>query len=66
MELKAYLSVLLCKGLTYSSKLKEFKNQIKERFNKEFSIQQIEEELLVMKYENENAFESVKELPEDY
>jgi hypothetical protein len=64
MELKAYISVLLVKGFSFSSKLEDIKNEIKNRFKKEFTTEQIEEELLVMQLENEHGY--IKEYPEDY
>jgi hypothetical protein len=64
MELKAYISVLLVKGFSFSSELNEIQKELKNRFKKEFTIAQIEEELLVMKLENEHGY--VKEYPEDY
>lgn len=65
ITLKVYLSVLLIKELSFNSKLKEFKNKLKEKFNKDYSLKQIEEELIAMKLENE-FYGSIKELPDDY
>jgi len=66
MELKAYLSVLLIKGCSFSNRIEEFQEEIKRKFNKEYSLQEIEDELIVMKLEQDNNLNEIIEIPEDY
>lgn len=66
MELKAYLSVLLVKELSFTDKVKDFKTQIKEKFNKDYPLEEIEDELFLMKLEQECYINNIIEIPEDY
>jgi hypothetical protein len=66
MELKAYLSVLLLKGLSFNHTTTEFQNQIKIKFKKDYSLQEIEDELLIIKLEQEQYVGYIKEYPEDF
>lgn len=66
MELKAYLSVLLVKELSFSNKVEDFQRQLKRRFNKDYDLQSIEDELLVMKLEQKHDSGCIKEFPEFY
>lgn len=66
MELKAYLSVLLVKELSFSNKIEDFQRQLKRRFNKDYDLQSIDDELLVMKLEQEHNSGCIKEYPEFY
>lgn len=52
MMLRAYLSVLLVNKMKFSDTSEKFKQLIKERWNEEYNIQQIEEELEILAIEN--------------
>lgn len=65
--LKAQISVLLVKGYKFSDTLIKFQKGLKERFKEDYNLDEIEDELIVLKFEQEDiGLGQVKEIPDDH
>jgi hypothetical protein len=62
--------VLLVNDLRFSDKVEKFRVKLLQKYGKEYSIENIESELEVLKVENDHMWEQavsgVREFPDDY
>lgn len=68
-DLRLRLSVVIAKtSLSFSSKIKDFKIELKKKFNVSYSLDEIEKELELLKFANEDTgvYTNPVLYPEDY
>jgi hypothetical protein len=62
-DLKMLIAILLTKEYSFDSSLLEIQKEIKNRFNKEYTLDEIEEEMIDLMYDNN--VERVPVYPDD-